>query len=203
MKTFCIIRRLAIPLLSGFLVACSLTAPRDVGKANMFTLSAPEHVQVFPRRNGILQVNYPSVPSELDTYRIAVATADGRQDYFARTRWSEFLPSLVQAALQDTLTRSQLFSYVDTDEGKSRETYVLTTEIQEFQAAYQSAGAPPLVTIRMVFRLSVANTGRVVKQFSTRHTAVASANQLPAIAAAFAKAFADSQTEVVQTLGAR
>lgn len=182
------------------LASCSLTAPRDVGKANMFTLESPEGVHAGRTLAGVLKIDYPSVPSDLDTYRIAVQTADGRQDYFAGARWNEFLPSVVQAALQDTLAKGQVFTYVETDEGNVANQYVLHTEVAECRAVYETAKAPPLVKIRMVFRLSLPASQKAILRFAVEKTAKAEGNSLLAIAKAFNVAFEAVAKDAVHKL---
>lgn len=190
-------KRHALILSLLFLSACSLTSPRDVGKAKMFTLPAVEDVTVARRNPAALEVRYPTVSSELDTYRIAVTTADKRHDYFAGSRWSEFLPELVMASVQESFEASQGYERVVPDGQGGAGAYRLSVEVLECRAVYSAAKRPPEVIIHMTFNLVTPDGKGPVRHLDVEKRARAVHNNSASIAAAFAQAFSDMMSEVI------
>lgn len=182
------------------LASCSITAPRDVGNANRITLSALDIEERTGHKHGGIKVDYPTAASDLDTYRIAVAKADGRQDYFAHARWDEFLPSVVQSALIETLTKSGSYAYVGSDENKAQNDYILHAYIEACTAVYAAAGSPPEAHIRIVFHLTGAHGSKVVRTFTVDKKARAESNTLASVAKAFNGAFLAVAEDVLKKL---
>ncbi len=189
----------ALALVIG-LSSCSLTAPRDVGKANMITLSAPVTKSSGKHTLGVLKVDYPSAPDDLNTYRIAVAKADGRQDYIASARWNEFLPSVLQSAITETLAKNSTFSYVESDEGTTAPNYLLHMDIEECRVVYGSTQQAPDAVIRIVFNVKSANSKKLLKTFTVEKRVTSENNTLTAISRAFNHAFADIATDMQKRL---
>ena len=194
-------------LLLGLLLLCASCAaftPRDVGKANMLSLDAVEtHPAATSKARLPLMIAYPAASPELDTYRIAVERADRREDYFAGSRWNEFLPSLVQQALKETLSRSGIFSHVEADENKMDTGYRLLTSITRFKAVYAKADSAPRIAIAMTFTLKKAHRAAIVKEFTMESSVQANENSIPAIAAGFNAAFGDIERQLVKKLSWR
>ena len=181
-------------LLSG----CSLTTPKDTGKANMLALQSVE-VENKRRTRRHLIVNHPATPSELDTYRIAVQLDEGKRDYVASARWAEFLPNIIQASLVDTLQDSKLFARVSSDQAASDSRYRLDSEILHFEVNYRS-GQPIAVNIEISFTLKNLRTLRTVKQFTLTHSAISDEMDALPINNAFQKAYGDLQEALVKKL---
>ena len=188
-------------LLLPFFTACSLTEPRDVGKANMLTLHATAQPQEVKQKHGTLSIQLPEAPLVLDTYRIAVTLADGRDDYIAGARWNTFLTSLVQESLRDNFAQSHVFTHTneDTDVGESK--YQLRTEIRSFSAVYTVDNQPPIIKVKLGFTVKRGYT-QVVKQFSSAAEVAASANSITAIHAAFDQAFNQASADALEKVSA-
>jgi|GEM_PF-1242062 len=192
-------RKIAIFLILA-LSCCSFTAPRDVGNANRMTLHALANpVLPFTSKNGIT-LAYPDSESNLDTYRIAVQRADGRQDYFAGARWSDFLPQLVRSSVQETLFNTHAFSTVNNDETTSIQRYSLFITIQEMQAVYEKTASNPVISLIFYVRLTDNKTHKIVKEKAVKEKIVATTNDLTHIILAFDTAFANAQSEILGTM---
>ena len=176
---------LALPLLT----ACSLTEPRDVGNANRIMLHATAEAQDVKQKRGTLSIQLPEAPTALDTYRIAVTLADGRDDYIAGARWNDFLTSMVQETLRDNFAQSHLFTHTNTDNELTQSKFLLRTEIRNFSAIYSAADQAPTIKVKLGFTLKRASDGKVLKQFSEGAEQVAAANSVTAIHEAFDIAF--------------
>lgn len=184
-------RFLIVSLLGLMLTACSITKPRDVGNANMINLGTPQLAAGKVKKNVALKVEYPSVAPDLDTYRISVKRQNNTQDYFSGTRWSEFLPLLVQSVMVEAFAQSEAFARVNSDSVVSRTGYVLQTEIQEFSAVYSSKSVTPQAVIRIAFRIYPQDYVAGAKGFVLEEKVQAQANTLQAISAAFKEGFSE------------
>lgn len=184
-------RFLIVSLLGVMLTGCSITAPRDVGNANMISLGTPQLAAGKVKRNITLKVEYPAVAPDLDTYRISVKRKNDTQGYFSGTRWSEFLPLLVQSAMVEAFTQSGTFAQVNSDAVVSRRGYEMHTEIQEFSAVYTNKNTAPQAVIRIAFRILPQDNAASVKNFVLEEKVQAQSNTLHAIATAFRQAFSE------------
>lgn len=172
------------------LTACSITAPRDVGNANMINLETPRLTATGKvKKNVALKVEYPSAAPDLDTYRISVKRKNNSQDYFSGTRWSEFLPLLVQSAMVEAFAQGDVFTRVNSDAVVSRGGYVLQTEIQEFSAVYTGQNVAPQAVIRIAFRVFPQGNPAAAKSFTLEEKVQAQGNTLQATASAFRQGF--------------
>jgi ABC-type uncharacterized transport system auxiliary subunit len=172
----------AVVLLAG----CSFT-PRDVGYDNVFTLKSLGDVAHRTNDLGVLMVNYPTAPVELQTYRVAIVQG-GKLDYIAGARWNDFLPEIMRPALEETLKASGAFSYVEPDDGTVRNAYALNTQINKFTVVYPAAAKLPVADVSVTFSLQRAN-GEAAARFTSVRRIEARANSKAALADAFQQAF--------------
>ena len=182
------------------MTSCSLTSPRDVGKANMITLSPLNEVKQSNKKLSNITIAYPLVPSELDTYRIAVIRADKREDYFASVRWSEFLPAIIESNLKQTIANSKIFSQVQNDDKKSASDYILMTTVNDMKAIYYSDKKPPEIYINISFALKKGKNNLLIKEFNIQKTIGLSENNISSIARGFDKAFLLIQKELIEDI---
>ena len=179
--------------------ACSFTTPRDVGNHNILTLSGLEGSHYSTRKHGVLLVEFPQAAPELDTSRVSVLRADGRQDYFAATRWSDFLPVAVQSALIESIKNQSHFSYVEPEDGGTASRYILHTRINRFTATYSKGEPLPFIDVSMTFVVE-RNQGLIVNTFTLDRIVKAHQNNTAAVAAAFIEGLHSVAGELVEKL---
>jgi cholesterol transport system auxiliary component len=184
------------------LASCTLTTPKDTGRAFMFALPPIETAAHSPS-GGSLTVALPVAAPELDTYRIALIRDGKRWDYYAGARWAEFLPVLIQDSLTKTLDDAKLFKTVTTDQTGVRGEQILNVDIRAFQAEYERGRAEPVIKIRLMVYLKKRLEGTPTASFKINTEAKAAQDSLPAIQAAFAKAFSEAQKQLVYKLSRR
>lgn len=187
---------LAVMLLS----ACSLGTPVDTGRGNMWALEAAD--AEYKARYGALVVNLPNAAAQLDTYRVSVRSTSGARDYYAGTRWVDFLPATMQSVLVQTLERSGLFAAVYADTVDNDATLMLDMELSEFTADYRRATAP-VIEVAMTVTLSNRRTNGVMRQFTIHSSKPARADDSEAVRGAFQAAFADAQSQMLERLAGR
>lgn len=185
-------------LLLGMIAACSF-APKDIGHAYMFSLSSPR-VAAQKTAEKTLIVSLPVAAPELDTFRIALNKNDGRWDYYAGARWSDFLPLLVQDSLTKTLEGAKAFQVVTTDQSGVPGDVILKTDLRSFQALYKNSGMPPTIQVKMAISLRKRQGDAVIGSFVVHTKAKAEKDSLPEIQAAFSRAFNDAQKQTVNRM---
>ena len=180
------------------LAGCSLS-PRDTGAAYLFSLSpvtgAPPPKPV-PLRLGVA---FPSAAPELDTARIALRRADGDWDYYAGARWADFLPVMVHDNIVKTIENTRVFASITGEPGPSSDD-ILKVEIRAFEADYRGNPDAPTVRVRLALTLLDHRQAKTIGSFGAESTAKAGRDSLPALAAAFQKAFAAAEKQAVSAL---
>ncbi len=197
MKYFSLIA-LTIFTVSG-ISACSLTKPRDVGNRNILTLSGLQESPSYGRKHGVMLVAFPTAAPELDTARVSVIRTDGRQDYFAGTRWSDFLPVAVQSALLESLKNQGHFTYVETEDGGAANRYTLRTRINRFTAVYTQPTQPPAVEVSITCELERTG-GRIISSFTLDRTIITRRNDTTAVKEGFNEALQSVARELIEKM---
>ncbi|MEJ1970349.1 MAG: ABC-type transport auxiliary lipoprotein family protein [Rhizomicrobium sp.] len=150
-----------------------------------------------PRVNWQVSVTLPSAPESLDTDRIALVQPGNVMDYYANAQWSDRLPFLVQNALVDAFEADNRITAVGRDSDVLRSDYLLQTDIRDFEARYDVPDGIPTAVIRISAKL-IAAKGRTIAQITMAHAEVpASANSVPAAAAAFNEALSSVIGQIV------
>jgi cholesterol transport system auxiliary component len=142
-----------------------------------------------------LAVGRPDATQTIDTERIALLRGSV-MDYYADAQWNDAVPRLVQELLVEAFEKSGRVPAVARESASLRADYVLTSEIRDFQAQYDSESGPPLVVADVIVKL-LTPSGRVVNSLDTKQTARAGANSVPSVVAAFDQALAGALAEIV------
>jgi len=144
-----------------------------------------------------LTVSVPVTPESLDTGRIALMHAPNVMDYYANAAWTDSVPQLVQSLLVEAFQHSGKIAAVGRDGQGIRGDYILQTEIRDFEAYYAVADTPPKIRVNLTASLVRASSREVISTVQVQHEAQASANNLPAITAAFTQAAGAVIEEIV------
>lgn len=155
-----------IPLLSFvlLLIACSLATPVDIGNAHRITLpSVAPSVRSKPGRKALI-VSHPTAPESLDTFRMAFIDKDNNLAYFSGMRWADFLPSLVQESVVNSLSATGMYTDVMSDESIALGAQILQIEIKNFKAMYDASNAPATWNIGLNFVWRNANNFALIKE---------------------------------------
>lgn len=142
-----------------------------------------------------LAVARPSASHTLDTERITLLRGS-MMDYYADAQWNDTVPRLVQDFLVQAFEKSGHVPAVARESESLRPDYVLTTEIRDFEAQYDSANGTPLITIDLAVKLLTPG-GHVVSSLDARPTVRAGQNNIASVVAAFDQAFAAALSEIV------
>lgn len=134
-----------------------------------------------------LVVEAPTAAAYLNTSRIALAMTPTSADYYAKTAWTDRAPLMVQTLMVESLENSRRIVGVGRDPLAVRPTYVLQSELREFQAEYFH-GKPPLAHARIVARLVRQSDRQIVAGRGFERCVRATADKIPAVVQAFDEA---------------
>lgn len=181
--------------------ACSFK-PVDRGQGQMLMLYPVDQHAPGARSaqmSGHLVVQYPTADAALDSFRVALVNTTGQPDYYAATRWVDFLPLIVQNALVDTLSDADVFDAVTREDTEIRPDYFLKTRISDFEAVYSAdhPTAAPEIHIRMDFLLTSRGQDSLRRKFSVTAHQQAKTDTVAGIHDAFKAAFTKAQRQLL------
>lgn len=141
-----------------------------------------------------LAVARPDASQSLDTDRIALLRGS-IMDYYADAQWSDSTPRLVQSLLVQAFDSSGRVQ-AGTRESSLRADLTLTSELHDFEAQYDSAGAAPTVVVDIQAKL-LDSRGEVIASLDSRQTARATQNSVASVVEAFDGAVAAALAQIV------
>jgi cholesterol transport system auxiliary component len=144
-----------------------------------------------------LAVLKPRVRTGLDTDRIALLYPDRRLDYVANARWSGPLDDLVQDLAVQAFRTGMRLHNISADASAFASGYWLEIEVEDFQAEYASAGAPPTIHVRLTARVGRAGDRRILGTSDAVARLPAADNRLTAIVDAYERAVDSALADIV------
>ena len=132
-----------------------------------------------------LLVDLPQAPAAIDTIRIALSKSSVSLDYYANSEWTDRVPDLMQNLLLASFENSAAITAVDRGSTGLRADFLLGTEICHFEAVYGAAGGPPRAWVAVISRLVAMPQRTIIAQARFEQRVSASADNVPAIVAAF------------------
>ncbi|MBV8737010.1 MAG: membrane integrity-associated transporter subunit PqiC [Alphaproteobacteria bacterium] len=166
--------------------------------SNLYRLTAARDFPPGLRQvSSQLMVDLPQTPAGIDTDRIALSKSPLTLDYFANAEWIDRLPELIGNLLLASFENSGRITAVDRNSGGLRADYILRTEIRHFEAIYASTNAPPQVWVEIVARLAAVRQRAIIAEARFEKRVPATANDIPAIVAAFNTATVGVLEEIV------
>jgi cholesterol transport system auxiliary component len=138
----------------------------------------------LPEVDARLSVEVPTATAGLNTAQIALRPTPTTLEYYARARWIDGVPVMVQNLLLESLDNAASLDVIGRGVVGVRAEYALLTHIREFQAEYGETG-PPRVRVRLQARLVRLPRRTSLAATSEGFTVVAEDRSLQAIVAAF------------------
>jgi cholesterol transport system auxiliary component len=167
--------------------ACALLSVGE-DPPNLYTLTPKNTFDAsLPQVTWQLVVETPTAAAYINTSRIALAMTPTSADYYAKSAWTDRAPLMVQTLMVESLENSRRIVGVGRDPLAVRPTYVLQTELREFQAEYFH-GKPPLAHVRLVARLVRQSDRQIVASRGFERCVRAGADQVAAVVQAFDEA---------------
>lgn len=145
-----------------------------------------------------LAIAVPGAPEALDTNRIALIRYQSVMDYYANAAWVDHSTLLMQDLLVEAFEKSGKIKAVAEDTEGLRTDYILQTDIRDFEAQYDTQNGIPHVLVRISARLVNTPQRNVIATITVNQEAAASANSVPAVAAAFNAATGAALNDIVR-----
>jgi cholesterol transport system auxiliary component len=140
----------------------------------------------------------PEMAAGLDTDRIALLQPGQKLNYYAKARWADSLPMLLQAAAVDGLRASGRFSDVEPEGSPFRGDILLRIEVHDFEVDY-AAGAPIAhVALRVTLGRRVDRGIIAVANADSR--VPAAADRMQSVVDALQAAFTDALSQLTTAL---
>ena len=122
--------------------------------ANLYTLTPKNtFTKELQRVRWQLVVDEPLASGGLNIDRIALRHSPTELKYFARARWTERAPRMVQTLMAESFENSGAIVAVGRKAIGLRSDYNLITELREFQAEYFESDGVPTVRVRLNAKL--------------------------------------------------
>jgi cholesterol transport system auxiliary component len=134
-----------------------------------------------------VEVLRPSSAPGLGGDGIVVLRSGARLDFYSNARWADAAPLELQGLVIDALRTGGHFATVESDSGPFAAQYLLSMNIENFQAEYLDAG-PPTVLVTLTCTLGRRSDRRVIVSFTAQGSVKADADRMQAVIAAFGQA---------------
>jgi cholesterol transport system auxiliary component len=168
---------------AGLLAGCGLV-PNVSQPLTLYTLKPKLAAQALAKVGWQLVVAEPAAERDIDTSRIALTRTPNVIEYFADGNWTDTAPSLVQAKLIEAFEATNAILAVGRDAAGLKPDYILQSDLRDFQAEYQGAGAP-VAHVRLISKLVQMPDRRIVRSVAAEASTPAAGKDVPAIVAAF------------------
>ena len=189
------LHRLA-PVLLGLVVAgCTSLLRSNVPPVQVYTLRAADDAsadgtaEAHSAVAASLRVAHPLAGPGLGSSGIVLLQPDHRMNVYAASAWASDAPTLVEAVVSQRLRATGQWSSVEDAESPFPSDYLLQISIRRFEADYSAGGAvPPTVHVTLDCALGAEEGRTVLSSFVAEGSAVAGANKLSEVVAAFQQA---------------
>jgi cholesterol transport system auxiliary component len=202
------LRPLAPVLLCVAVAGCSSLLRSNAPPVQLYTLrasSAPSDGGSGPAAvvDASLRVTHPRAGPGLETSQIVLSQPDHRLSVYAASAWAADTPALLESMAVETLRGSGHWRSVQDSESPFPSDYLLQIFIRRFDADYSDdTSAAPTVRVTLDCTLGKEEGRDVITTFVASGSAVASANRLGDVVAAFQQATDAAMTSLSQQVSA-
>jgi ABC-type uncharacterized transport system auxiliary subunit len=145
---------------------------------------------------GSLLLQRPQAGPGLDTDRIVLLRSDSRFDFYAASRWAAPAPDMLGSFIVDGLRAGGAFAAVFDDTSPYAPSYNLRCTLRRFESDYTKGGGAPTVFVALDCTLGRHRDRELLASFSAQGSAVARADRLNDVVAAFDAATSAAVTEL-------
>ncbi|HEU5443593.1 MAG TPA: ABC-type transport auxiliary lipoprotein family protein [Steroidobacteraceae bacterium] len=188
----CLLRIAPVLLLLG-LTGCSNLLHSDAPPVQVYTLRAGSAVSDSAdppaAADASLRVAHPLAGPGLGTSQIVLLQPDHRLSVYAASAWAADAPALVESLAVRTLRQSGHWRSVEDAESPFPSDYLLQISIRRFDADYEGGkDSAPTVRVTLDCTLGKEEGRDILATFVASGSAVAGANRLGDVVAAFQQA---------------
>ena len=190
-------RALAVSSVAVGLSACGGLLETTIPAPQAYVLRLPERAApAAASRAGSLLLQRPEAGPGLDSDRIVLLRSDSRFDTYAASRWAAAAPDMLEALMVDGLRSGGAFSAVFDDSSPYAPRYDMRCTLRRFDADYTSGSGAPTVVVALDCTLGRHRDRALLAGFTAQGSAVARADRLNDVVAAFNAATLTAITEL-------
>jgi cholesterol transport system auxiliary component len=131
---------------------------------------------------------------------IAVLRPGARLDFYSNARWAADAPAALQSLVIASLRAAGRFATVEPDSGPFATNYLLSLDLEHFEASYGDDGGAPTVQVALVASLGRRSDRSVILSFTARSAIRAEADHMQAVVAAFQQATAQVLSQLAANI---
>ena len=145
---------------------------------------------------GSVLLQRPKAGPGLDSDRIVLLRSDSRFDFYAASRWAAPAPDMIASFIVDGLRASGSFSAVFDDTAPYAPRYSLRCTLRRFESDYTTGGRAPTVFVAFDCTIGRHRDRELLSSFTAQGSAVAAADRLSDVVAAFESAATAAVSEL-------
>ena len=185
-------------LAAALCTGCGSLLDSKIAAPQSYVLRLPAREATTPansQRAGSLLLQRPMAGPGLDSDRIVLLRSDSRFDFYAASRWAAPAPDMIASFIVDGLRANGSFSAVFDDTAPYAPRYNLRCTLRRFESDYTKGGAP---TVFVAFDCTLGRhrDRELLSSFSAQGSAVAAADRLNEVVAAFETASSAAVAEL-------
>ncbi len=151
----------------------------------------------FAKVDWQLTIDKPIAQAALATARIALRQSPISLEYYARANWVDTAPLMIQTLLVESFENSNSIVSVGRQSVMLRADYNLLTELREFQAEYNGAGAPK-IRVRINAKLVKMPQRIIIGTLTVERVQQAKNGEMEAVVLAFDAALGKTLKRIVE-----
>mgnify|MGYP002629929880 CR=1 FL=1 len=151
----------------------------------------------LPKVDWQLTIDKPIAQAGLATARIALRQDPISLEYYARANWIDTAPLMIQTLLVESFENSKSIISVGRQSVTLRADYSLLTELREFQAEYDGAGAPK-AHVRINAKLVKMPQRVIIGTLTVERIQEADSGDMKAVVGAFDMALGKTLKRIVE-----
>jgi len=182
--------RLALCLTAPIMLGgCSglIDLPGSEDAPQVYQLTAPAEIDGdFGETDWRILVDEPDASRSIDTDRIALRPSEVELSYYAKSKWADRAPRMIQDLMIQSLENANAVQYAGRGPSGMSAQYLVTGTLDSFHAEYTSGN--PVVSVGLKLNLIDQRTGRILESAAFKSEIESDKDQVKAVVLAFNEA---------------
>jgi len=192
-------RNAAVAITAVALLAGCVDVPGTGPAPDLFNLTPKSTFPPdLPQITTQLVVEEPLASGGLDSARIALSPSLTELKYFAKARWVERAPKMIQTLLVESFENTGRIVAVSRQAIGLRSDFNLKSELREFQAEYLNGNVVPQIRVRLNVKIVKQPRLSIIASRNFERLVPATSDSMPAIVAAFDEALGKVLRQTVE-----
>lgn len=158
--------------IGSLLSACSILSPVPNSAPTEYVIdSVPQVVKKKPAHHATIYISQPEATTVFNTTLMAYKVKPHEVSYFSKNRWVATPAQMLQPLIVQTLQKTHHFRAIGSGGAPGNYTYILNTQILDFQQEFFTHASLMTVTIRAQLVKVATNQIVATKEFSVQERA--------------------------------